>query len=157
MEPGNFTLQQQRADAMVVQAEEKSKKKGFLGWSATSNKEEAAEMFKQAGVDYKVASCFGQAGRAFLRCAEMHNALKNKLDECNAYVEAANVFKLSDSAAAVESFRRAAEMSMDMNRISQAAKHFKEIGELHEKENQWRKSVDALKQAAEFFLSLIHI
>lgn len=41
---------------------------------------------------------------------------------------------------------RAAEMSMDMNRISQAAKHFKEIGELHEKEFQWRKAVDALKQ-----------
>eukprot|EP00656_Telonema_subtile_P027466 TRINITY_DN2955_c0_g1_i3.p1 TRINITY_DN2955_c0_g1~~TRINITY_DN2955_c0_g1_i3.p1 ORF type:complete len:212 (+),score=77.25 TRINITY_DN2955_c0_g1_i3:405-1040(+) len=42
-------------------------------------------------------------------------------------------------------------MCMDMNKISQAAKHFKEIGELYEGQFQWRKCVDALKQAADFF------
>jgi alpha-soluble NSF attachment protein len=66
-------------------------------------------------------------------------------------VEAANVFKHSDTASAVNAFGRAAEMSMDMNRISQAAKFFREIGELHERDFQWRKSVEALKQAADFF------
>ena len=96
-----------------------------------------------------------------MRCAEMHSILKNKHEELSAYVEAANVYKQCDTtgtrmgqvgathtedAAAVNAFMRAAEMSMDMNRISQAAKQFKEIGELHEKEFQWRKAVDALKQ-----------
>merc|ERR1711959_217608 len=151
MEGGNFTHQQKRADETMKKAEVKSTKKGFLGWGATSNKEEAAELFQQAGVDYKVAQQFDSAGKAFNRCAEMHSILKNKHDELSAYVEAANVFKQCDTTAAVNAFMRAAEMSMDMNRISQAAKHFKEIGELHEKEFQWRKAVDALRQAADFF------
>merc|ERR1711959_95378 len=151
MEGGNFTHQQKRADETMKKAEVKSTKKGFLGWGATSNKEEAAELFQQAGVDYKVAQQFDSAGKAFNRCAEMHSILKNKHDELSAYVEAANVYKQCDTTAAVDAFMRAAEMSMDMNRISQAAKHFKEIGELHEKEFQWRKAVDALKQAADFF------
>jgi alpha-soluble NSF attachment protein len=139
------------ADELVRKAEEKSKKKGFLGWGATSNKEEASEMFHQAGVDYKVSSRFDLSGQAFMRCAEMHSILKNRIDECSAYVEAANAFKQCDTAAAVNAFDAAAQMSMDMNRISQAAKHFKEIGELHEKDFQWRKSTEALKKAAEFF------
>jgi len=151
MESGNFAQQQRRAEEGMKKAEEKSKKKGFLGWGATGNKEEAAEMFHACGVDFKVASSFEQSGKAFTRCAEMHEALGNKLDQCNAYVEAAKVFGQCDADAAVNVYGLAAGMCMDMNRISQAAKHFKEIGELHEKQFQWRKCVDALKQASDFF------
>lgn len=144
-------MQQKRADESMKKAEVKAKKKGFLGWGETSNKEEAAELFHAAGVDYKVASCFDASGRAWTRCAEMHSILKNKHDELTAYVEAAKVYAQCDTTAAVNAYMRAAEMSMDTNRISQAAKHFKEIGDLHEKEFQWGKAVDAFKQAADFF------
>jgi len=140
-----------RATELIRTAEEKAAKQGFLCFNTTQYKREAVEEFHQAGVDFKVASAFDQSGKAFMRCAEMHNILMNPLDECSSYVEAGNVFKQCDSASAIDAFHLAAEMQMSNNRIQQAAKMFKEIGELHEKEFQWAEAAGSLKKAAEFF------
>jgi len=143
--------QELRAQENVRIAEEKANQQGFLCFNTTQYKQEAAELFHQAGVDYKVASIFDQSGKTFMRCAEMHSILNNPVDEGSAYVEAAQVYKQCDSAAAIDAFHLAAEMAMNKNRINQAAKFLKEIGELHEKEFQWEEAAQNLKKAAEFF------
>lgn len=149
MEAGAIAAQERKADADFSEAEKKAAKRSWFG--GTGNKEDAAELFKSAGVAYKVAKRFDRAGLAFTKSAELHHTLGNKLDETNAYVEAANCYKECSPREAVAAFTSAAEMCMDANRLGAAAKHYREIGDIYEKDFEFDKAVRALKQAADFF------
>lgn len=150
MEASAVAAQERKANDDFANAEKSAAKRSWFG--GTGNKETAAELFKSAGVAYKVAKKFDRGGIAFTKCAEMHHVLGNKLDELNAVVEAAGCYKQGGATKdAVASYSQAAEMCMDSNRLGAAAKHYREIGEIYEAEFEFDKAIRAFKQAAEFF------
>jgi len=149
MEASALSAQERKANDDFAAGEKKAAKRSWFG--GTGNKEDAAELFKSAGVAYKIAQKFDRAGEAWKKCADMHHILGNKLEECNAYEEAGKVYEQCSSANAVEMYSAAAEMTMDANRLSRAAKHYQTIGDIYEKEFEFKKASGAFKQAADFF------
>lgn len=55
--------------------------------------EDAAEIFKKASNQYKVAQDWEDAGKAFARAAECYVTLEQNLDAATSYVDAANCYK----------------------------------------------------------------
>jgi len=149
MEAEAIAAQARKAAGDFDKAEKMAVKRAWFG--GNSYKEEAAELYRSAGVAYKVAKQFDRAGMSFSKCAEMHHILTNKLDELNAYKEAGDCYKQVSPKEAVAAYSAAAEMCMDSNRMGAAAKHYREIGEIHESEFEFDKAIRALKQAADFF------
>jgi len=149
MESSALAAQERKANDDFAEAEKKAAKRSWFG--GTGNKEDAAELFKSAGVAYKVAKKFDRGGVAFTKCAEIHRGLGNKLDELNALVEAAGCYKQCSPADAVAQYSAAAEMCMDQNRLGTAAKHYREIGEIYEGEFEFDKAVKAFKMCVDFF------
>lgn len=151
MESGAIAAQERKANHDFAEAEKKAAKRSWFG--GTSNKEDAAELFKSAGVAFKVAKLFDRGGIAFVKAAELHQVLGNRLDELNMYNEAAGCYKQYKDGAddAIRAYSRAAEMCMDANRMGAAAKNYREIGEIYDGQFAFDKSITAFKQAADFF------
>merc|ERR1711988_26016 len=149
MESAAIAAQERKANDDYAKAQALATKRSWFG--GTGNKESAAELFKSAGVAYKVANQFDRAGGAFIESAKLHQVLGNKLDTLNCYVEAAQAYKQVNQKDAVKCFEGAAEMCMDANRLGAAAKHWREIGEIYEKEFEFEKAFKAFKQAGDFF------
>ena len=59
--------------------------------------------------------------------------------------------KMNDVLGAVERYRRAVDFYTELGRLSQAAKHLKEIGELLEKEDDGEGAIVAYAQAADLY------
>lgn len=91
-----------------------------------------------------------EAGDAYVKAGEIYEKnLKEAHDACTRYIEAARAYRNVDSKAAIKYFSIAVDMHMEGNRFSVAAKLYKDIAELYEKELDHEGAKNAYTKAAD--------
>ena len=72
------------------------------------------------------------AGNGYRKAAEIHQKLGVKHEEATSLIEAGNMYKKSEPSSAVECYRQAVEIYIEMGRFSIAAKHLMTLAEVYE-------------------------
>ena len=72
------------------------------------------------------------AGNGYQKAAEIHQKLGVKHEEATSLIEAGNMYKKTEATNAVECYRQAVEIYIEMGRFSIAAKHLMTLGEVYE-------------------------
>jgi len=138
---------------LVKLAEQKSVAAERAWWGKRQKLEEAAELFVKAANQLKVAKEWNEAGDAFSSAATCYSKASpdNRFDVSNQYTSAAKCYRKTAPQDAVKCLTAAASMYIDDGRFSMAAKLYKDIGEIHQAEQENEKAIEALQQAADFF------
>ena len=76
--------------------------------------------------------CNTAAGNGYRKAAEIHQKLGVKHEEATSLIEAGNMYKRSEPTNAVECYRQAVEIYIEMGRFSIAAKHLMTLAEVYE-------------------------
>jgi len=139
-----------KAKELVLKAEKKNKAFSLF---SNSNKEEAIELFDKAAAQFKINKEWDEAGKAYVRAAEVSEHLKMDLETCNYYSSAGKAFKNGSIKEAIRCFKLCVTLHMDNNRFSTAAKIFQQIAELEEKAENIPGAIQAYEKAAECFFS----
>ncbi len=113
--------------------------------------EEAAELLEKACNNYKLAKMWAEAASGFELLADCHLKSDARHDAASAFVEAANAHKKISPDAAVRCLQIAVDHFVDMGRLSVAAKHLKDVGDVREKEDRFADARDAYARAAELY------
>jgi alpha-soluble NSF attachment protein len=113
--------------------------------------EDAAELLEKACNNYKLAKMWREAASAFELLADCHLKSDSKHDAASAMVDAANANKKVSVDAAIANLRRAVEFFNDMGRLSIAAKHLKDIGDISEKEGKMEVALQAYTEAGDLY------
>ncbi|GLJ25249.1 hypothetical protein SUGI_0483340 [Cryptomeria japonica] len=131
---------------------EKKADKKIQGWTIFGSKyDDAAELYDKAGNSYKIAKSWDKAASAYIKLASCHLKLESKHEAASAYVDAANCYKKTNSQEAVRCLGLAINLFMEIGRLSMAAKHCKEIGEIYESEENLELALEYFERAAELF------
>ena len=72
------------------------------------------------------------AGNGYQKAAEIHQKLGVKHEEATSLIEAGNMYKKSEATSAVDCYRQAVEIYIEMGRFSIAAKHLMTLAEVYE-------------------------
>jgi len=72
------------------------------------------------------------AGNGYQKAAEIHQKLGVKHEEATSLIEAGNMYKKSEATNAVDCYRQAVEIYIEMGRFSIAAKHLMTLAEVYE-------------------------
>ncbi len=126
---------EQKAQQKLLEAEKRSKGAGgFLGsLFGGGGRDDAADLYIQAANLFKIAKKWTEAGRAFVKAAELYLARGDaKHDAAQQYAEAANCYRKVNPQLAVDCLVKSAEIYTDMGRFTMAAKHHTTIAELYE-------------------------
>lgn len=130
----------------------KKAEKKLASWQIFGNKyEDAAELLEKAATNFKLAKLWDEAGGAFLKLAECHEQLEAKHDAASALTDAANSFKKTQPARAVQCLQRSVDAFVELGRLSLAAKHNKDMAELLEAEGDVQRAMFHFEQAAELY------
>ena len=98
-------------------------------------RDDAADLFIQAGNLFKMAKLWDDAGKAFVRAAEIKAADADaKHDQASQYQEAGNCYRKTNPQFAVECLLRTCDIYTDMGRFNMAAKIHTTIAEIFETE-----------------------
>jgi len=127
------------------------KLKGFTFFGGSSKWEEAADLFTKAANLFKMSKKWDRAGEAYTKAAECHLKLQSKHEAATNYIAAANCYKKSNVAEASLCLKQAIEFYTDEGRFSIAAKHQKELAELHEAENDLENAISAYQLSADYY------
>lgn len=131
---------------------EKKADKKMQGWSIFGSKyDDAAELYEKAGNSYKLAKSWDKAGSTYIKLANCHLKLESKHEGASAYVDAANCYKKTNNQEAVRCLNLAVNLFMEIGRLSMAAKHCKEIGDLYETEENLELAMEYFERAADLF------
>eukprot|EP00898_Chlorokybus_atmophyticus_P005709 jgi/Chlat1/6139/Chrsp41S05690 len=149
-----------KADGFASKADKKLKSLGWFG----NKYEEAVELLDKAANNYKLAKKWREAGQQYEKLVVCHQKLASMVPEAlhsmqldskheaaSAWVDAANAYKKVSNDEAVRCLKCAVDIFTDMGRLSMAAKHYKEIAELYEKDERWEDCIIYYSQAADFF------
>eukprot|EP01114_Cavostelium_apophysatum_P005649 TRINITY_DN16831_c0_g1_i1.p1 TRINITY_DN16831_c0_g1~~TRINITY_DN16831_c0_g1_i1.p1 ORF type:complete len:292 (-),score=93.14 TRINITY_DN16831_c0_g1_i1:70-945(-) len=142
-----------KAEEWIEKADKKLKG-GVLGGlfgGGSSKYEDAAEWYAKGANLYKVGKKFDKAGGAFIKAAECNIKAQSKHEAATNYINAANVYKKDNTAEAINCFKIAIELYTDEGRFSIAAKHQKELAELHESEMDYEHAMEAYQTAADYY------
>jgi alpha-soluble NSF attachment protein len=89
------------------------------------------------------------AGDTYARAGEIcEKNIKDENEASTNYVNAAKAYKNSNASKAMKYFQISTNMLMEHNRFSSAAKLWKEVAELYEKDLQYRYASEAYEKAA---------
>jgi alpha-soluble NSF attachment protein len=113
--------------------------------------EDAAELLEKACNNYKLAKMWREAASGFELLADCHLKSDSKHDAASAMVDAANANKKVNVDAAVANLRKAVEYFNDLGRLSIAAKHLKDIGDVCEKEGKMEEALRAYTEAGDLY------
>ena len=94
--------------------------------------EQACEFYVKAGNCFKVAQKWEKAGNAFCSSAKLKSNGEHRHEAATNYVDAALCYLKIDYEQAIECYRRAVEIYVDMGRFSIAAKHLTTAAEIYE-------------------------
>ncbi|KAH8949805.1 hypothetical protein BDL97_10G050400 [Sphagnum fallax] len=141
------------ADSEAKGAEfEKKADKKLSGWAVFGSKyDDAAELLEKAANSYKLAKSWDKAANAYIKLANCQLKLESKHEAASAYVDAANCYKKSQPQEAVRMLNLAIGMFEDIGRLSMAAKHYKDIADIYEKEENVEKAMEYYDKAAELY------
>ncbi|KAH9287813.1 hypothetical protein KI387_031930, partial [Taxus chinensis] len=82
---------------------------------------------------------------------EFFSQLESKHEAASAYVDAANCYKKINTKDALRCLDLAIDHFVEIGRLSTAAKHYKDIGEIYENEQDFGKAMDYFERAADLF------
>jgi len=106
----------------------------------------------KAAAQYKVSKLWQQAGDAYVKAADISEKnLKEVNDAISRYVDAGKAYKNVNTKAAVKYFQISVDMYMELNRFGTAAKVWKDIAELYEKEMDLKSAQHAYQKAADCY------
>lgn len=151
---GDKTMSERKGDELIAEAEKKLKSGGGLMGlfgGKQSKMEEATELFDKAAAQYKLAKSWQEAGDAYVKAAELCEKTKNDTEGCGYYVNAAKCYKNVSTRDALKFYKIAVDLHTANNRFSTAAKLYKEIAEIEEKEMNVPAAINAWNQAADCF------
>lgn len=147
--------QEQRGFALYQEAEKKVKSaSGFFGnlFGGGTKMEDAADLYTKSAHAYKMAKKYSSAGNGYQKAAEIHQKLGVKHEEATSLIEAGNMYKKTEATNAVECYRQAVEIYIEMGRFSIAAKHLMTLGEVYENdEANIEQAIATYEQAAELY------
>jgi len=132
---------------LIKEAEKKLKG----GWFSGPKHDEAAELYTKAGNSYKMAKQVQEAAECYKKAAECYLQARSGHDAATAYMNAANVLRKTHPLEAVQCVERCADFYSQEGRWSMAAKCFKEIAEIREKESDAKGALAAYTKAAELY------
>eukprot|EP01018_Ginkgo_biloba_P016980 Gb_01513 [translate_table: standard] len=131
---------------------EKKAEKKMRGWALFGSKyDDAAELYEKAGNSYKLAKSWDKAGAAYIKLSDCHLKLESKHEAASAYVDAANCYKKFNAQEAVRCLNLAVNLFMEIGRLSMAAKHCKEIGDIYETEENLELAMQYFERAGDLF------
>lgn len=147
---------EEKANRLRAEAESRlDSSKGLLSriFGAHSKIEDACDLYTRAGNAFKMAKKWNEAGDCFCQTAKIQlNQLQSKHEAATQYVEAANCFRKSDHAEAINCLELAVEIYTDMGRFSIAAKHHVTIAEIYETNvMDIDKAIVHFTQAADYY------
>ena len=140
-----------RGDTLVAEAETRLKGFSLFGFFADAKHSDAAEKFKMAGNQYKLGTCWEDAGNTFFLAAEHFKAGDENLEYINATVDAAQCYRKDRLCAdkAIMAFTTAIDEYNMSGRFSRSAQFLKEVAEIHESNEDWENAVEVYEQAAQ--------
>jgi len=139
-----------KAEEWIEKAEKKLKGFSLFGGGSTKY-EDASEFYTKAANLYKMAKKWDKAGSAFVKAAECSVKIPSKHEAASNYINAANCYKNTNVADAVNCYKTGIEFFTDEGRFSIAAKHQKEVAELYEKESEFENAIENYQTAAEYY------
>ncbi|CAK9860593.1 unnamed protein product [Sphagnum jensenii] len=139
------------SEARGAEYEKKADKK-LGGWSVFGGKyDDAADLLEKAANSYKLAKSWNRAANVYIKLANCQLKLDSKHEAASAYVDAANCYKKSQPQEAVRMLNLAINMFEDIGRLSMAAKHYKDIADIYEKEENVERAMEYYEKAAELY------
>ncbi|CAM6013810.1 unnamed protein product [Sphagnum balticum] len=139
------------SEARGAEFEKKADKK-LGGWSVFGGKyDDAADLLEKAANSYKLAKSWNRAANVYIKLANCQLKLDSKHEAASAYVDAANCYKKSKPQEAVRMLNLAINMFEDIGRLSMAAKHYKDIADIYEKEENVQRAMEYYEKAAELY------
>lgn len=142
---------------LIKQADDLRKpQKGFLlfitGSSNSYRLEEATDLYVQAGNQYRLRKEFLEAGKQFVKAAEIQKELSNFNDQANHLIEAYKCFKGVSPKEAIEALSQAIEIFLTQNgQFRRAANFTMDLAELYESNDEPEKAVESYEQAGDYF------
>ncbi|KAI7867095.1 soluble NSF attachment protein [Spinellus fusiger] len=142
-----------QAHDVLLQAEKKLS--GWSWFSSNSAKEEAAELYEKAGNTFKLAQQWSEAGKCFVKAAELYKKSSVlRYEASKAYESAARCFKKNDCHAALAALQQALAIDKDGAHFRNAAKHHQDIAELYECELvDLHLAMDHWEEAAKMYMA----
>ncbi len=142
-----------KAVALIQEADKKLSKSGFFSMLSGGNKyEEGRELLQKAAAQFKISKQWQEAGDAYARSAEIADKqLKDVHEACTDYVNAAKAYKNVSGELSIRYLQRAVDLHMENNKFSQAARLWKEMAEMQEKEMNYDAAGHCYEKAADCF------
>lgn len=125
----------------------------FLSGSSQSYRlEEAADLFVQAANQYRLMKDYDQAGKQFVKAADIQKQLSNHNDVANHLVEAYKCFKGVSPTDAIDSLSQAIHIFLTQNgQFRRAANFTLDLGELYEQTDDVANAIKSYEQAGDYF------
>lgn len=147
-----------KADKDVDAANQLIKARSFFT-SKEERYEKAIDLLSKACSAYKMGKSWEKAIDCYLKLYDLHTQLKETHDAVRALVEAGKLYKNTDPQKAIETYKKAINMYMNDNGISNAAKLWKEIVEIivpnapteTVTDTEIEKAIDACQNAFKLF------
>jgi len=130
----------------VKKAEARLKKWGLF--DGTKKMEDAIELYDKAAAQFKLSKQWKDAGDTYTKMAELSEKIKNDSDAVNFYTSAARAYQNEDSKLAVAAYRLVVTKHMAADQFGTAAKDWKEIAKMEEKEGRNKEASEAWEKAA---------
>lgn len=129
------------------------KKSGFSSLFSSSNKyEDGRELLQKAAAQFKIAKNWQEAGDTYFKSGEIaEKNLKELFDASSDYTNAAKAYKNVNGEQAAKAYRLAINLHMEGNKFSSAARLWKELGELEEKNLNVSAAAHCYEKAADCF------
>lgn len=145
-------MAESKGEEFMKKAEQKLKSFSFFG--AGTKFDDAVELFNSAAAQFKIGKCWEKAGNAYLAAAEVCQVkLKDDSQATEYYTNAAQCFRKENPEEATRVYSLAAQMHMEQNHFSTAAKIYKAIGEMCEEDRNFKGALDAFSQSADCYLA----
>lgn len=126
-------LSRKRAKELIAQAE--GQQGTFFLWRSKDNFSQAAQNYKEAGVQLKIATDYKEAGDLFLKSAEMYlNKCEDKMNAAISFGEAGQILKQVDATAAAKWLKKSAELYQLMGRAGPAAKIWDDVAVVYDQD-----------------------
>lgn len=145
------------AHALIAEAEKLEKPKSglFLFLSGSSNSyrlEEATDFYVRAANLFRLEKDYVQAGKQFLKAAELQKQLQNYNDVANHLVEAYKCFKGVTPEDAIQALSQAIHIFLTQNgQFRRAANFTMDLAELYESINDTENALKSYEQAGDYF------
>lgn len=145
--------------SLIAEAEKLTKPQlgffSFLSGSSLSYRlEEATDLYIQAANQYRLNKEFQNAGKQFVKAADLQKQLLNHNDVANHLIEAYKCFKAVSPAEAIDSLSQAIHIFLTQNgQFRRAANFTMDLAELYESINDTKSAVKSYEQAGDYFVT----